>query len=336
MRYRQLTPKERYQIQTMLGLRYSPRFIALHLCRHKSTIWREIRRNRAKIYYCAERAARLTHQRRLEKGRRSRKIRGWLKRLVETKLRLSWSPEQISGRLRVERRIRISHETIYQHVIRDAKAKGTLRYCLRFGGYKHHRCKKSKVGELSRRRRKWIDQRPAEANLRSENGHWERDLVEGKRGSAALLTIVDRRSRFTRLRWIERSSSEVVAAQTASALAPYALVNKTVTNDNGHEFQQPKALETKLGVDVFFTEPSSPWQRGTVENTNGLVRQYFPKRTNLETYPRWAPRAIEETLNHRPRKTLRYRTPYEIFFGRKLSLLSGRLLHFGLEFTSIA
>lgn len=338
MSYQQLTLDERYQIQALLKLKCSPADIARRLGRHRSTICRELLRNRAEWQgaanpYLAERAQRKTHERRVAKGAAQRKLQGELKELVEQKLRLSWSPEQISGRLRLERRMTLSHETIYQHVLRDSRQRGFLRYCLRFGGYKHHRFKKSKVGERTRARKNWIDQRPAAANKRRQLGHWERDCVLGTRGTSALLTVVDRKSRYTRIRHVRKLNTEHVAAATLAALRPHAAVSKTMTNDNGVEFQRDELLQQQLGIPIYFCEPSSPWQRGTIENTNGLIRQYVPKATNLDLLEQWVPNALEETINFRPRKVLGFRTPHEIFFSERVRLTTEPLMRLGLEFS---
>ncbi len=335
MRYRQLTLDERYQIQVLHKAGAKITAIARDLDRHPSTISRELRRNMpAELTdqrYLAERAARLTRKRRIEKGARSRKVQGKLQVVVEGLLMRGWSPEQISGRLRVERGCVVSHETIYQHILRDAQRRGVLRYCLRFGGYKHFRFKKSKMAERTRMRKHWIDQRPAAANERREIGHWERDCVLGKRGGAALLTIIDRRSRYARIRHVARVCAADVAAATHDALASH--VTKTLTNDNGVEFQQSSALEAALRIPIYFTEPSSPWQRGSIENLNGLIRQYVGKGTDLDRAPEWLPQALEDTLNHRPRKTLGYRTPHEVFFKKRLAMILNQRMHFGLEFS---
>lgn len=338
MSYRQLTRQERYQIEALQTLGASQRAIARRLGRHPATISRELRRSRDPYEtthakpYSAARAARLARQRRIDKGARSRKIQGKLRKLVEQKLRLSWSPEQISGRLKLELGIQVSHETIYQHVLRDSRRQGYLRYCLRFGGYKHHRFKKSRVGERTRLRKNWIDQRPADANERAVIGHWERDCVLGKRGGSALLTLIDRRSRYTRIRRVPRVATGPVAAATLDALAPHRHITRSLTNDNGAEFQRDQDLQARLATPIYFTNPSSPWQRGSIENLNGLVRQYVPKHADLSKYPGWLTTALEQTLNLRPRKTLGYRTPHEVFYDEELALTGKRLMRFGLEF----
>ena len=307
MTYRQLSLDERYQIQAMLKAHCSQADIARALCRDRSTVCREIARNSVSAMfqpYLAPRAAKLTRARRLSKAAKQRKIQGELKELVEQKLRLSWSPEQISGRLWLELGLSISHETIYQYVIRDARERGYLRYCLRFGGYKQHRYKKSKMADRTRARKNWIDTRPAAANERRELGHWERDCIVGERGSSGILTIVDRRSRYTRLRHVKKLDTAEVSRATIEALQPYQSLTKTITNDNGAEFQKDELLQKKMNVPIYFCHPSSPFERGTSENTNGLVRQYLPKGMNFDDLPKWAMNAVEETLNFRPRKTL--------------------------------
>lgn len=290
MSYRQLSLDERYQLQAFVRLGISQTAMARQLGRHPSTISRELRRNTPEAHYGvpykASRAEGEMVLRRVVKGEKSRKIRGWLQELIEGKLRLSWSPEQISGRLALEYGIGISHETIYQHVLRDSKKRGMLRYCLRFAGYKHHRFKRSMVGTKTRQRKNWLRHRCAAANERTELGHWERDCVLGKRGGAALLTLIDRKSRYTRIRRVDNVDVKHVAAATLSAFDVCSGPLKTLTNDNGAEFQRDESFQKKLGANIYFTDPSSPWQRGSIENLNGLVRQYFRKGSDLADMPR--------------------------------------------------
>jgi transposase, IS30 family len=336
MTYRQLTLDERYQVQTLRAQGFSRAALAKQLGRHASTISRELRRNgdRGRLgEYNASSAQAAARLRRAACAEGRRKISGELRELVERLLRRAWSPEQISGRLRLELGIRLSHETIYQHVLRDALSGGRLRYCLRHGGYKHHRFKKSKMAEKTRLRKNWLRERCAAANERTELGHWERDCVLGKRGGAALLTIVDRKSRYTRIRRVEKVDIEHVGPATIDALARHDGPVKTITNDNGVEFQRDETLQTKMGVPIYFTDPCSPWQRGSIENLNGLVRQYVPKGADIDRLPAWATDALEETLNFRPRKTLGYRSPHEVHYRQRLALIANQRMHFGLEFS---
>jgi transposase, IS30 family len=341
-RYGQLTLEERYQIYTGIKAGWSQASIARFIGRAPSTISRELRRNKyphqitaQAEHYRPTYAHQMAQRRRDDKGRASRSIKGKLQSLVEQKLFLGWSPEQISGRLWDEQQVRISHETIYQHVLRDThENNGPLRYCLRFAGYKQHRFKKSSVGAKTRERKNWIDDRPAAANDRAELGHWERDCIVGKHGAGALLTMVDRKSRYLLVRYVEHLDTKHVADATANALAGQR-ATKTLTNDNGQEFARDEALATRLQLPIYFCEPGSPWQRGSVENANGLIRQYVAKGRDIDQIPPWTPRALEETLNFRPRKTLGYRTPHEVHFKQRVNLMSGPLLRLGLEFSAV-
>lgn len=341
MKYQQLTLDERYQIGALLKQGKSYAEIARQLGRHPTTIGREVKRNAndwdmSSMLYLPSRAAQQSKRRREETAAQRRKIQGELQLLVEQKLKLSWSPEHIAGRLWLECGIRISHETIYQHVLRDThEHKGMLRYCLRFGGYRqgYSRFKKSRCAEKTRNRKNGIAARPTAANERTELGHWERDCVLGKRGGAALVTFIDRRSRFVKLRHVARVDTEHVAAATTDALKGEP--TKSITNDNGVEFQRDAELQLALRTKIYFCDPASPWQRGTVENANGLIRQYARKGTSFENMNSEYPRQIEETLNHRPRKILGYRTPHEVFFDEELALMTDpKLLRFGLEFSA--
>jgi transposase, IS30 family len=332
--YKQLSLDERYQIVAMLRLKRSVREIAHELDRHPSTIYRELKRNSEPYFahpYLAPRAQKKTAARRIAKGEGQRKIQGELQEAVERKLRLSWSPEQICGRLRVEDSIILSHETIYQHILRDSKRLGFYRYCLRYGGYKHHRFKKSRMAEKTRARKNWIEDRPASANNRSELGHWERDCLLGKRGEAAMLTMVDRKSRYLRVIRVSRLDADTVAKATFDGLQ--GLPTRTITNDNGIEFQRDESLQKTMSVPIYFCNPYSPWERGSVENANGLLRQYLKKGSDFDALPSWMPSALEETINFRPRKVLGFRTPHEVLHKTKIHLMKRESMHFGLEFS---
>ncbi len=335
-RYRQLSLDERYQIAALLKQRTSAANIALKLGRDRSTVSRELKRNGdqyGSIGYNAPRAENKAHARRVAKGVTQRKITGELQVLVEQKLRLSWSPEHIAGRLKLEKsRWHVCAETIYQHILRNSKELGFYRYCLRFGGYKHHRFKKSKMAERTRMRKKWIKDRPVAANERAQLGHWERDCLLGKRGGSAFLTMIDRKSRYLRIAHVKNVDTDTVAAATKRSLRSEFV--RTITNDNGLEFARDQELQEEMGVPVYFCEPSSPWQRGSIENANGLIRQYFRKGANLDRLPHWVANAIEETLNFRPRKVLGYRTPHEIHRNQTLTLVGNEEMHFGLKFSS--
>lgn len=334
--YHQLTREQRYQLEALLAIEYRPSLAARVLRLHPSTISRELRRNSSIVdgqrVYRAKQAQQRTEQRRIDKGTASRKIRGDLRVLVEAKLRLGWSPEQICGRLRRERNVQLSHETIYQHVIRDARQCGTLRYALRHGGYGYRRLRKTRYVRMPRSPRRSITERPAHVEQRRHIGHWERDLVLAKRPGPAILVMNERASRYTVLRWLDGVTLRAVADATATALEPFDVAS--ITNDNGPEFNGAEALETRLNAPIYFCTPGAPWQRGTVENTGGLLRQYFPKRRHFGPTHSWLAPAMQHCLNTRPRKCLGYRTPHEALFHQKLNLFSRQWLHFGLEISA--
>jgi len=334
--YHQLTREQRYQLEALLANRHRQSVAARLLGIDSSTLSRELARNSYVVdgvrRYHAREAQRRADQRRIDKGAASRKIRGSLQQLVETKLRIGWSPEQICGRLKSERGVRLSHETVYRHVIRDANDLGTLRYALRHGGYGYRRLRKTRYVRLPRSpRRRSISDRPAQVEQRRQIGHWERDLIHSKQTGPSILVMTERASRFTLLRWLDGVTMHGVADSTAAALEPFAVAS--MTNDNGSEFNSPDALEKRLDAPIYFTDPGAPWQRGTVENTNGLLRQYFRKRFRFAKGHSWLAPAMQHTLNTRPRKCLGYRTPHEVFFNQKLTLFSRLWLHFGLEIT---
>ena len=344
MAHRQLTLDERYQIVALRKQECGVCEIARRLGRTASTISRELRRNQTVREYDGKRvvsydsrmAQAATMRRRRAAGGARRKIQGELREVVEQRLLDGWSPEHICGRLRLENGVQLCHETIYQHVLRDTfETRGHLRYALRFRGYKQYRFRRSRHAQRTQRGKHYLADRPAAANERSECGHWERDCIIGKReNDAALLTLIDRKSRYAKVMLVGRVAVAEVADATVAALAPHSAMTKSITNDNGSEFQRAPALERRLGVHIHFTRPSSPWQRGSIENLNGLIRQYVPKRADIDALPEWLPAALEDTLNHRPRKVLGYRTPHEVFFGERMELLQRPLLRFGLEFSA--
>lgn len=317
--YRQLTLDERYQIYTLRKQNFQCAEIARQLGRHRTTISRELKRNFDKhsIYsgYTPVNAQRLANNRRAKSGALRWKLQGELKRLVEQKIMQGWSPEQISGRLLRERGVTVSAETIYQHVIRDDASGGLLRYGLRQRRRRHGRIAKVASADRARANHRHVDNRPAAANARTELGHWERDCIVGARGKSALLVCVDRMSRFVRIARVEATTAKCVGWKTRKLLD--GLPVESLTNDNGAEFSRPGELEKKLDAPIYVCDPSSPWQRGTVENTNGLLRYYVPKQTNFDDMHYLLPTALEETLNHRPRKVLGFQTPHEVFFDEK-------------------
>jgi IS30 family transposase len=233
---------------------------------------------------------------------------------IEDKLRLDWSPEQITGWLIKNNQKSVSHEHIYQHVYTDQKAGGEL--------YKHLRQQKKRrrkrSGKYDHRGiipdRKSIDERPEIVEQRERLGDWEGDLIIGQKHQGAVLTLVERKSRFTLIRKVEGKQALPVANAMIECLKWVPAV-ETITNDNGKEFAGHKMVSTALSADIYFAHPYSSWERGTNENTNGLIRQYLPKHRDLSTLTAKDELMIMDRINLRPRKCLNFSTPFEVFFG---------------------
>lgn len=309
MNYTQLTQEQRYQIYSLLKMGHSKTEIADCIGVHKSTISRELKRNRGQRGYRPKQAHRKAMARR--KGGSSRITElGW--QLAEEKLRMDWSPEQISGWLEKVKGIQISHESIYQHVYADKRVGGDL--------HTHLRCQKQRrkrYGSYDRRgkipRRISIDQRPEVVDRRARLGDWEVDLIIGKGHAGAVVTLTERRSRFTLIRRVASKSADLVA-HTVFDLLKWTGHLETITSDNGREFALHEWIAEKLNLDFYFAHPYASWERGTNENTNGLIRQYIPKDRDLSTLTSEEELFIMDRLNLRPRKCLGFFTPFEVFF----------------------
>lgn len=310
-RYKRLTQEQRYQISNMLWNGFNQTEIALAVGCHKSTISRELTRNTGLRGYRHKQAQRLAEGRVQEKARPAFAGKVWQK--VEHRLRQGWSPEQISGRLRLEEGIRISTEWIYQYIYWDMAEGGNLHRCLRC--QKRHR----KAYGKSRRKggipgRVGIEERPVLVDERSRLGDWEVDTVIGKGHQGALVTLVERKSRFTLVRHVRRKTADLVAQATIGMLRPHAEKTRTITADNGREFAAHSKIASALEAKVYFADPYASWERGTNENTNGLIRQYFPKGRKLIDVTRKEVNHVMRMLNNRPRKCLGFMTPAEVFF----------------------
>ncbi len=286
--YRQLTQEERYQLSALKELGQTQRQIAQALGRSPSTISRELRRNQGVDGYAAERAPRIADKRRRE-ARKFHKRIPELITWVEERLRGDWSPEQIAGSARAMGYPVVSHEWIYRHIERDKAAGGERYKHLR---YRRKRYRK-RYGSQERRGRiidrVGIEERPAVVDERSRLGDWEGDTVRGK-GRTALVTLVERKSRQVVIQKVERATAEQTAAAITRRLGAVAEQVATITFDNGKEFAYHKQIAEALGCEAYFARPYHSWERGTNENMNGLIRQYF-----------------------RPRKRLGYRAPIEVF-----------------------
>ncbi len=286
--------------------------IARELGRHRSTIGRELKRNSARFDGCyrPSKAIERTAGRRARSRRNQRFTRTDLRR-VEAQLRELWSPEQICGRLRGS--LFISHETIYRHIWRDRFLGGSLHTYLR-GARKQRR---KRYGAYDSRGRlagkKHISERPLAAEQRSEIDHWEIDTVIGKGEYHCLVTVVDRKTGYLVIGKLRARTKEHTNHRTLRLMRRHPQQFKTITADNGTEFHDYAQLEHATGVAFYFATPHHSWERGTNENTNGLIRQYVPKGTSMAKLSQQRCDAIAQALNDRPRKRLGFKTPRECF-----------------------
>jgi IS30 family transposase len=313
-----LSQEEREEIAVGLAQKQTPTQIAARIGRHRSTVGREIARN-ARSNGCyravaADRSAQI--RRRRPKPARLAEHAG-LRELVQDRLTKKWSPEQISRTLRHEFPDRpemwVSHETIYQSIY--VQSRGALRRelatCLRTGRAirRPKRCAEQRRGRI--KDMIMISERPAEAADRAVPGHWEGDLIIGKNSASAIGTLVERTTRCCLLLHLPTDhSAEAVSAAMLATIATLPLqLRRSLTWDQGSEMAGHAAITTATDLKIYFCDPHSPWQRGSNENTNGLLRQYFPKGTDLSVHTREHLDFVAAELNQRPRKTLGWHTP---------------------------
>jgi IS30 family transposase len=289
--------------------------IARGLKRHRSTIWREVQRNRSQYdgAYRPRWAVEKTNGRR-RRSRRNRRYGPAHFVPIEGMLRADFSPEQIVGRLRFEGLRSMSHETIYLWIWADKEAGGTVWRHLRGA----RKLKRKRYGRHDSRGRlagkRMISERPAVVERRTRLGDWEIDTVHG-RGKPAVVTVVERKSGLVRIGQIPRVGAQETLRRTTYILRNESHPIRTITADNGSEFHMYKTLERCLGTTIYFATPHHAWERGTNENTNGLLRQYLPKGTDLSALTQRQCTAIAATLNHRPRRRLGFSTPNEVYHG---------------------
>jgi len=312
MSYKQLTHEERYQICVLLKAGLNQTEIAMILERHKSTISREISRNTGLRGYRPQQAQCLAEDRRYSKIRP--RISDIVWNDVRRLLREDWSPEQISLWFASEKAISISHEWIYQYILQDKNQGGTL--------YRHLRCQKQRrkrYGSYSRRGqlidRISIDKRPAVVDARSRIGDWALDTIIGRNHKQAIVSLTERKSRFTLIQKVKRKTAQCVTDAIINLLVPLSDQVHTLTADNGKEFAGHKTIADKLNAKFYFAHPYASWERGLNENTNGLIRQYFPKQRDFKTITQKEIKRVMDKLNNRPRKCLGIKTPNQVFLG---------------------
>lgn len=324
-KYRHLTFEDRIYIEVWRWERKSLAYMASRLGVNRSTISRELRRGKTSNLYSwswGYRADFGEQRRRLwavKRGRRP-KLVGRSAALVRELLKRDWSPEQICGRLKIEGGISISHETIYKFVKIDRENGGSLYLHLRRG----HRRRKKRFSVPRVRQdilhRRHISERPGLVNRRERAGDWERDLMFIQQSRRqALLTFVDRKTLLTRLHRVRSKSPKEIEAVTVKIMKSEKCLS--LTNDNGFEFRNHERESACLGVPIYFTNPYSSWEKGTCENTIGLIRQYLPKNQKRRNLNNEEIKEIENRLNSRPRKKLGFQAPHEASLQKTTSSL---------------
>src|SRR5512135_135418 len=316
MSYTQLTQDQRYQLYALKKMGHSRSEIAVVIKVHPATVGRELRRNTGRRGYRPAQAQALAIARR-QKAQPIITAKQWA--LVAKLLRQDWSPEQISGRLKKEQRLCLSHEWIYQYILKDKRAGGDL--------YRHLRCQKQRRkrygtpnwrGKLPNSRS--IETRPAIVQTRKRLGDWEADTLTGQKHQQAIVTLTERKSRFTLLAKVTHRTANAVHQQVVRLLSPLTSKALTLTSDNGKEFANHLQIAENLNLKYYFAHPYAAWERGTNENTNGLLRQYFPKQQDFQTISSRQIQRAMLRLNLRPRKCLRYKTPFEVLYKSSVAL----------------
>jgi len=314
MKYHQLTSAERVTISAYTKQGMSASAIARDLGRHRSTISRELKRNSSPtgLYRAKGAIERATLRQR--KSRRNLKFTQKQMHAVEAMLAKFYSPEQISGRHK-ELGFRISHETIYRHVWADWADNGTLYKCLR------QRLKQRRKRQGSRDSRgilpgkRHISERPASVESRQRVGHWEIDTVMGSDDQHCIVTLVERKTGYVLIGKLTDRKMATTAERTKKLITKEEATFRTITSDNGTEFHAYKDVEKATGVTYYFANPYHSWERGTNENTNGLIRQYLPKRQSMAHLTQHQCNWIANELNTRPRKRHGFKTPREVLHG---------------------
>lgn len=303
--YRRLNQQDRDTIYRLHKDGASQKDIAKAIGFSESTVSREINRNSGKRGYRPKQAGNLAAERKLTQ-RRGRKITPALAKEIDERLVLHHSPEQISGALKKDGVDAPCHETIYQYVYRDKKAGGSLYLNLRINGTRRYR-RRVKATRTKIPDRVSIDLRPQSVEDRRYFGDWEADLVEGSKGTGFILTLVERKSLFTIFRKLTNKTKKSVSSAIIRALKPLKV--RTITYDNGLEFAGHQTISKKLNSKAYFCAPYHSWEKGLIENHNGLLRQYFEKGSSFEAIDKTLLQEAEDQINQRPRKTLDYNSP---------------------------
>jgi IS30 family transposase len=311
-RYRRVTYEDRCQIYALSKCGTGQESIASILGVSQSTVSRELRRNRGQRGYRFKQAEAKAQARQAIRSK-PRKLTASVRRKVEAKLRqMRWSPEQISGWLR-DQGIKLSHERIYQMIWQDKRDGGNLWRSLRRRGKRYNKRAGKNAGRGLIPNRIDISDRPAIVARKARLGDWEGDTVASAGHKGGLLTLVERKSLLTKISKLRRSTARATQRATVRRLKPIGNFVHTITFDNGKEFAAHQDIAHALKAKIFFATPYHAWERGLNENTNGLIRDFFPKGTDFSTISNAEVAKVERLLNARPRKSLGFRSPQEVF-----------------------
>lgn len=321
MSYTQLTEGQRYQIYALLKEGLSQKAIADNIECHPSTISRELKRNKGQKGYRNKQAQRLAMQRRQTAHKAIKLtpyIKDWLIKLIEQDL----SPQQAVDYLKSQKDISLHHETVYQFIYRDKAKGGQLHQHLRIANkpYRKRYGKNDRRGQIKNRTS--IELRPEVVEQKARIGDWEGDTVIGKGHKGALLTLVERKTLYTLIVPLQGKQSDKLAQAVIDVMSDIKSQVLTITYDNGKEFADHEMMAKVLEADIYFAHPYASWERGINENTNGLIRQYFPKGMDLRNITMEQSQYVMDRLNNRPRSSRGGKTPNELFKGLRVDLLA--------------
>ena len=306
MNYTHLSLGERYQIYALKGAKHSINFIARALNRSPSTILREIRRNKSLRGYRVNNAHKKACARR---SNNALSIIADVWDWVTDKLKENWSPQQIAGV-----HGGLSHMSIYRYIWTNKRKGGRLWQCLRRKAKPYRqRLTAETRGRINDRVS--IHERPSIVDARTRIGDWEADTIIGQHHKQAIVTLVERKTGLLKMKRVANKTAQQVSEAMIGILKPVRLQVKTITSDNGKEFAQHKKVKRKLFTSFFFADAYASWQRGTNENTNGLIREYLPKGCDFRQVSDQDVQMIENKLNNRPRKRLGFKTPMQAFYN---------------------
>lgn len=313
-----LTYEQRCQLHTLHQQGMAQATIAREIGSNQSVVSRELKRNRGKRGYRFKQAQVKADERRHVANAVPSKMTSGMIAIIESRLsEEQWSPEQISGWMQATQKVSVSHEHIYQHIYADKRRGGTLYKHLRRTGKKYNKRKGKTAGRGLIPCRIDIDQRPAIVAERSRIGDWEADTIVGSEHKGAILSLVERVSRYTLLKKLDAATAEKTGAAIITKMQPHHSLVHTITSDNGKEFAGHQRVAAQLDAGFYFAKPYHAWERGLNENTNGLVRQYFPKGSSFVIVLPEEVERVQNLLNSRPRKILNFKSPNEVFFAQK-------------------